>query len=393
METRHEYSGGKSHPNPLNFLESSLRYRQRAGGGDDVSEREEGEEEKGEKTKLEERVSAEKTDKGKVDVIKGYFETNPFTKSPEPETAREPAKNPYDENAILAQPPESDDYIDLLLRYQRDIEYMVKNGAHPSDIVDSKNDGFVDKKKSAPGDGNSAKLTDAFILKARQLEPTVKGMSIQDIVTRGTTPGATEAQRKQADSELTALAVLAALSLRNAFKISDTQLPDLVIQIKDIYVDHARQSEIAKVVYEYYTLQRKKKNRWHSLQKLPKDLYYTLSLSKRENRRYKKGLALILGKMEERREHLVERYPKRSKNKRGKRGREKEMLDELIKLKEECQRKTKDNLTNAVKAQLPYDRILREMEKVFGKCRDRVAESQDPNLTRRFEAGQSHLIF
>ncbi len=365
-------SNGNFH-HPFNPLESSLRHRQENPvKSDDVSEIEEGEE------------SAEK-EKGvniKVKEINNYFKMNPFIKSSEDPTVLELAKNPYDENAILAKPPESDDYIDLLLRYQRDIEYMVKNGAHPSDIVDSKNDGFVDKKKSAPGEGNSAKLTDAFILKARQLEPTVKGMSIQDIVTRGTTPGATEAQRKQADSELTALAVLAALSLRNAFKISDTQLPDLVIQIKDIYVGHARQSEIAQVIHEYYTLQQKMKNRWRSLKKFHKDLYYTLSLSKkRQNRRYKKGLALILGKMEERREHLVERYPKKSKNKRGKRGREKGMLDELIKLKEECQRKTKDNLTNAVKAQLPYDRILREMEKVFLKLK----KSSDPRAQERLE--------
>jgi len=376
-KTRQEMSqssDGTSHGS-VDFLKSSLIYRQEEN---------------------ETKVGAESTKniKREIDKVNDYFRTNPFTQSPEPGTAPEPAKNPYDENAILTEgdnPPNSDDYLNLLRKYQQDIENMVRKGARPYDIVDSGKEGFVDTKKSITEKGNPVRFTEAYISQIRAQETKVnkryKGMSIRDIVTKGANPGVTDIQKEQVHRDLNVLSVMAALSLKNVFKMSDEQLPGVAMQIKDIYIDHARQGEIAKVAYEYYTLQLKKKNRWHDMKILHKDLYYTLSISKKhDNRRYKKDLTLILGKEKERRDHLVEKYPKILKNKRGKREREKIMLDELIQHKEDYKRQIMDNLINHAKVALPYDRIMSEMEKVFGACCSEVEKSQDPKVKGRFQA-------
>jgi len=126
--------------------------------------------------------------------------------------------------------------------------------------------------------------------------------------------------------------------LKNALKLSPDDIFHYRSKVREIYVHHGDRVSDAHTLYQYYDLQRRKDELKHMTfgkDKLCRQAYNIMSLNACQNRRHKKEVTRVLEAEEPRRKHLVEKYGNLKLEKGGKRGKEKRMLDDLIKARRE----------------------------------------------------------
>jgi hypothetical protein len=202
---------------------------------------------------------------------------------------------------------------------------------------------------------------------ARSVNKKYKNMSISDIVK--TIIDKEENSLKPSEQDLDVLAVNTALSLKNVYKFSDDRLLHEAEQIKNLYLNCNSQKDRAEYIYKFY------KKQYNKLSK----------------RRFKQDIALISGKLKERLERLEEKYPNTKEH--DKRGKEKALLQELIRLRIDYQKQFSNNLIKMIKELHSYDKIASEMEKMkrsYWKTIVKISDKEHKDsLTTRYKQAKA----
>jgi hypothetical protein len=241
----------------------------------------------------------------------------------------------------------SDNLLSLYQQSKKEVKLLIDAGVRHDDI--ELIDGKIALKGKTTEISSRDRSKDKQIL--AEFRSANKGRSITD----------TLAQAKKDQEVLDSLTDITVHYLEKALKLSPTDRLQFGKDVKDIYTHHDVRVSDAHTLYQYYDLQRRKdelKKMAIGKDKLCKQAYNILSLNARQNRRYKIRLTESLEAYEERREHLVDKYGNSELEKRGKHGKEKRRLDDLIKAKKELLESVLTHkLFNSVMEKLEKDKI------------------------------------
>lgn len=282
------------------------------------------------------------------------------------------------QNLLIEGSLSSEYLLSMYKESKKQIEHLVDTGVHPATIKIV--DGNIEiKQKSDEPENISPRDRSQDKVNLKAFRKNNKGKSITD-------------KLRQANKDENVLAALVDGTLhylKNALKLSDDDISHYRLKVQDIYAHHGDRVSDAHTLYQYYDLQRRKdelKAMAFGTDKLCKQAYNVMSLNAHQNRRYKKDVTKILEAEEQRHAHLVEKYGNRKLEKGGKRGKEKRMLDDVIKAKkEELSTNRAFELFNATLEKFEKDILNnRDLDRYERKKRKDILKSARENFDRLY---------